>query len=204
MACPREGRSRRNDMRKLLLGATLALVALFSASAVAGATTVEIDPGGAITSDSNGRFSFTSDDLPISCEIELAGALATSASGTLTGSPQPEVNARVGEITSGSDRNCTFGTDSELLFGAELPDWDVLGYAFAEESASMYVKEAQFKINAPFVDCLIRSRVDFTYDESTGIATVTGIAVLSAVGCPDNPGLTGTFNIDPTQSFVVI
>jgi opacity protein-like surface antigen len=191
-------------MRKLLLGATLALVALLSASAAAGATTVEIDPGGNIASDSNGRFSFTSDDLPISCEIELSGSLLTVSNGDLTATPRPERNARVGEITSGSDRNCTFGTDAELLFGGELPDWDIFGYAFAETDASMYVKEAQFKINAPFVDCLIRSRVDFTYDESTGVANVTGIAVLNAVGCPDNPGLTGQFNIDPTQTFVVI
>jgi hypothetical protein len=191
-------------MRKLLLGATLALAALFSASAGAGAATVNIDPGGNIASDSNGRFLFNSDDLAISCEIELAGTLATSANGELTGTPRPGVNARVGEMTGGSDRNCTFGTDAELLFAGELPDWDVFGYAFEEESAFMYVQEAGFKINAPFIDCLLRSRVDFTYDESTGIATVTGIAVLSAVGCPDNPGLTGTFNINPTQAFEVI
>jgi hypothetical protein len=195
-------------IRKLVLGAALAAVVLLGLAGSAGAATGTISPGGEISATSVGRFTFTSSSGNIECPVTLNGTLATAASGTLSASPNPSVNPRIGDVTSGSVGACNTGRASVLF--PSRPTWDIYNHGVEGEIAELYIEHAQFLISAFILaNCLIDARVTFDYDEATSIATVKRVIPHSTTAlplsiCPGNPGLVGRFRITPEQTFELV
>jgi hypothetical protein len=194
---------------KLLFTAAIALVAFAALSTSAGAATAEIDPAGAIASESNGRLTFGSSPT-IQCNVTLNGTLASSV--------ELSVGRRLGEVTEVRIRECAGGSVSAIL----SPPWEmtisaILGTAPDNLTGLLFaIDGAAFNLSVfgGFVNCLyigdagaLLNAVDTgrnTY--STGTIDALEEVQLPRGGggglCPDEGGFAGEFDVT-SQRIVV-
>ena len=190
-------------MRKLLLVAALALVALAASVTAASASTVTASPGGNITGTSLGTVTFADANFGISinCNVTLTGSLATRAEGTLP-------IANVGGITGGSTANCEGGS-ATILANATTNRWAMSSNSVSGGVATATFTGVKFLISIPFFSaCLYTTRANASYSNSTGLMTITEIALvsstyLSGFGCATAPTMEGVFAISPRQTIAL-
>ena len=200
-------------MKKIVLTAALALVALFAVVSSASAFNAAVSPGGAITTASSGKVTFRAGEISITCNLSLSGSLNTSVTGIETPSGQS-----LGSISGVSWRECTGGEVSAVL-GL---NWNILytgetgTLPSSVSSIGFTIQNAQFRLSVfgGFVNCLyageapvtmsvLRTRTANQYTTSTIRTNESSFAKVSGSLCPNSGSMTGTFSMSPTQTITV-
>lgn len=201
-------------MKKLVLTAALALVALLSVTASAfAAHNATIRNAGSISTASSGAVTFRAGEISIACHLTLSGTLASSVSNLETGGTQS-----LGSISSVSWAECSGGEVSGVLG----TPWNILytgetGAMPNEVTAvSFTIQNAQFLLRTfgGFVSCLyageapvsmatVATRTAGTYTSGSIRTTESSFAKVSGSLCPSSGTMTGSFTMSPTQTITV-
>lgn len=200
-------------MKKLVLTAALALVAVFAVASTAAAYDAAISPAGEISTTSNGGVTFEASGIEIICNLTLAGSLEGSVS-----SVESDTNQDLGEITSVEWNSCSGGNVRAVL-GLE---WNVSydgsqGTLPNEVSAVDFtIDDAEFQLSVfgGFVNCLYTGDADVSMavsrTRSAGVYTSSTISTTGSVYdkvsgtlCPATGSMTGSFSMSPTQTITV-
>jgi hypothetical protein len=202
-------------MKKLVLAAALALVALFAVAASASAAhNATIRNAGEIRTASSGKVTFRAGEISIACNLTLAGTLASAVSNL----ERPEERQSLGSISSVSWAECSGGEVAGVLG----TPWNILYTgetgAMPNEvrSVSFTVQNAQFRLSVfgGFVNCLYAgeapvsmaataTRTAGTYTSGLIRTTESSFSKVSGSLCPATGTMTGSFNMSPTQTITV-
>ena len=201
-------------MKKLVLTAALALVALFAVAATASAHNATISPAGEASQVSSGKVTFRAGEIRIECNLTLAGTLASSVSNL----ERPEERQSLGSVRSVRWAECV-GGNVESVLGTP---WNILytgetGAMPNEVSSVQFtVQNAQFLLSTfgGFARCLYagespvsmaatRTRTAGVYTSGNIRTTESAFSLVSGFGCPSSGNMTGTFTMSPTQTITV-
>jgi hypothetical protein len=189
-------------IKQALLALAAAALLLTAATSAATASTVIMEPSGAIRMTSVGRYTFLRTlEETIACNVTLTGTVARESRGTLTESPEPAVNPQLGSIVEGRVSECTGSTSLTLLFGERL--WKWYGFAKRGEVWSTYWLHILYLIGTSSWACLFKQRWTFSWNEATGETSVEteNLEVILLRGfCPIEGGGSGRFRIEPRLS----
>jgi hypothetical protein len=189
-------------LRRALLSSTLAILALTLAGAGATASTVSISPGGNFTAASSGAVTFSTGGINITCNVTLAGSLKTSATGTLTASPDPAQNPNIGAITGGSVSGCSGGSVA-LLFGT--PGQIYNNAIDGSGLPTIGLSELRFLLSVAGVGSCLYRRIEryiwniFTWRWLLISEINNSLVTLSGV-CPTSLTIQSTFAISSSQT----
>jgi hypothetical protein len=202
-------------MKKIVLAAALALVALFAVAASASAAhNATISPGGEISTPSSGKVTFRAGEISIACSLTLSGTLARA----IANLERPEERQSLGSVRSVSWRECSggevagvLGTPWNILYTGEtgtLPN--------AVTAVSFSIQNAQFQLSVfgGFVNCLYAgeapvsmvttaTRTAGTYTSGLISTVESAFRKVSGSLCPESGTMTGRFTLSPTQTIVV-
>lgn len=186
---------------KWLLIAALALVALTAASSGASAASFRISPGGAISSPSVGKLSFTGSGLTIACNVTLNGTLSNALLLKVAGTV-------FGAVTAVRIANCEGGNVSGVLnLNWPLKYNSILGTLPEAVTGILFdIERASFNLSTFFelVNCLYEGTAGALLSVSgRNPYTTGGIRALETVrlplhegeGCPATGSMRGSFTI---------
>jgi len=202
-------------MKKLVLTAALALVALLSVTASAfAAHNATIRNAGEIATASSGKVTFRAGEISIECNLTLSGTLA----GTISNLERPEERQSLGSIRGVAWRECAGGEVSSVL---NTP-WNILytgetgAMPNSVTSVQFTIQNAQFLLSTfgGFVRCLYAgeapvtmaataTRTAGTYTSGLIRTTESSFAKVSGALCPEAGRMTGSFNMTPVQTITV-
>jgi hypothetical protein len=192
--------------RKLFLTAAMALVALFAATGVASAANATVEPGGAISSVSLGKVSFSGSGITIRCNLTLNGSLARGPIELLRG-------RTLGSIREVLIRECEGGNVSAILnLPYTITIETILGTIPSAITGLLFtLPRAAFNLSVfgGFVNCLYEgtqgallgltavagTREPWRY--TTGLITTLAsrLPLRSGSGCPPEGTMNGTFSL---------
>lgn len=199
-------------MKKLVLMAALALVAVFAIAGTAAAYDAEISPGGEISA-SGSNVTFSSGRIAIVCDLTLDGSLATSVSNV-----EEDSNQDLGEVTEVSWASCE-GGEVRAVLGLEWNiSFDGANGTLPNEVSSIdfSIDDAEFQLAVfgGFINCLYSgnavvemdvnpTRTAGVYTSSTISTTGSTYGLVSGSLCPSTGSMTGAFSMSPTQTITV-
>lgn len=200
-------------MKKIVLAAGLALVALFAVAATASGFSAEVRNAGEISTPSLGQVTFSAGEIAIACNLTLSGTLASAIANVETSAEQ-----HLGSVEGVSWASCRGGEVS----GALNTPWNI---RYDSETGSLpnevsrigfTVQNAQFRLSVfgGFVNCLYageapvsmavtRTRAAGVYTSSTISTIESSFSKVSGSFCPASGNMTGQFSMSPTQTITV-
>jgi hypothetical protein len=168
-------------------------------AATASASRVFIAPSGAVTERSIERIRFISSEGTVECVVSLRGTLVELATGTLTRTPEPAVNPRIGTFREGTVSECRNGEIRVLNPGQK--------YVYAHnvehpERWLMFILDFEELFSTGLLTrCLYRLQINYLYESRTGQLIVQGTQVLErralTLGvCPMEIAIEGTSQVE--------
>jgi hypothetical protein len=184
---------------KLLLLAIVAMAAITAGTA--NATTIRASPGGAYTSVSLGRVTFTGGVITIRCNLTLRGTLATSATAS--------AGTRIGDMSRVEVAGCEGGTVRSIN---NLP-YSLTFERLTETGLEFRVNRANFTLSVTIfgivVDCTYEGNVPALVEiisGRTGLIRILTNSLSKTAGsgsCPASGSMTGTFGLSPQQTITL-
>lgn len=202
-------------MKKLVLTASLALVALFAIAATASAYTATVRNAGAISTVSSGKVTFTAGTSRIECNLTLPGTLASSVA-----TIEQEVGQSLGAIegTRVTWAECVGGTVSATLGASWNLKFNRIEGTLPERvtAVDFTIQNAEFLLSTfgGFANCLYHGEAPVTmatnttrtvdvYTSGTIRTTESLFSLVSGSLCPSSGRMTGTFTMSPQQTITV-
>jgi hypothetical protein len=183
--------------RVLLLAAVVTM--LLAIGGAASGSTLHIEPSGSIRAISVGKVTLarTSEGAVIACNVTMEGTVAGSSSGTLSASPEPATNPRIGSFSAGRVAECT-GATTTYLYGPGK--WEWYGHFTRGETWGTYWLHATYLVSSMLTPCLYDVLMTVTYNERTNQAITESSQILSKipllVTCPVITA-EGTYRFEP-------
>jgi hypothetical protein len=184
---------------KLLLLAVVAIAAVTASSA--SATTISTSPGGAYSSASLGRVTFTGGSITIRCNLTLSGTLATSAAAT--------AGTKIGDMSAVETASCEGGrvrSINNLPYELRFNRLTATGLEFEVASTNFTLSVTIFGI---VVDCTYGGNVPALVEiinSRTGLIRILTNSLSKTAGsssCPTTGSMSGTFGLEPQQTITL-